>query len=117
MPSLPATSSPHSRESRSHTRPEWTTSSDTAWEGEAYWGTRAAAGRKPGRARGRDVAYRSDAYIVDIRLPSGVVPFRLGRKAKAYAAMGGGRPMRFVKSIEPAGSEECVCIRVAAPDS
>jgi len=85
--------------------------------GVAYWRTRAAEGRKPGRARGRDVAHRSDAYVVDIRLPAGVVPFRLGRKAEKYAAMGGGRPMRFVRSIEPAGSEECVCIRVAAPDS
>jgi len=85
--------------------------------GVAYWRTRAAAGRKPGRANGRDVAYRSDAYVVDIRLPAGVVPFRLGRKAEKYAAMGGGRPMRFIKSVEPAGAEECVCIRVAAPDS
>jgi len=85
--------------------------------GVAYWRTRAAAGRKPGRANGRDVAYRSDAYVVDIRLPAGIVPFRLGRKAEKYAAMGGGRPMRFIKSVEPAGAEECVCIRVAAPDS
>ena len=85
--------------------------------GVAYWRTRAAAGRKPGRANGRDVVYRSDAYVVDIRVPAGVVPFRLGRKAEKYAAMGGGRPMRFIKSVEPAGAEECVCIRVAAPDS
>src|SRR5205823_3255461 len=71
--------------------------------GVAYWRTRAAAGRKPGRANGRDVAYRSDAYVVDIRLPAGIVPFRLGRKAEKYAAMGGGRPLRFIKSGEPAG--------------
>ncbi len=84
--------------------------------GVAYCRTREAEGRKPGRAHGRDVAYRSDAYVLDIRLPSGVVPFRLGRKVRKYLAYGGGRPMRFVKSIDPAGSEECVCIRVAAPD-
>jgi len=63
------------------------------------------------------VSHRSDAYVLDIRLPRDVAPFRLARKAEKYAAIGSGRPMRFVKSIEPAGSEETVCIRVAAPDS
>jgi phosphate starvation-inducible PhoH-like protein len=85
--------------------------------GVAYWRTRAAAGRRPGRAAGRPVAYRSDAYVLDIRLPHGLPPFRLGRKAAKYTAAGGGRPMRFVDSIEQAGAEETVCIRVAAPDS
>jgi phosphate starvation-inducible PhoH-like protein len=56
-------------------------------------------------------------YVVEIRLPREVAPFRLERKARAYARAGGGRPMRFIRSIEPDGSEECVCIRVAAPDS
>ena len=85
--------------------------------GIAYWRTRAADGRKPGRAKGRDVPYRSDAYVLEIRLPREIAPFRLGRKARAYALAGGGRPMRFIRSIEPDGTEECVCIRVAAPDS
>ncbi|HLY37744.1 MAG TPA: PhoH family protein, partial [Candidatus Binatia bacterium] len=85
--------------------------------GLAYWRTRAGEGRKPGRAHGRDVGYRSDAFILDVRLPAGVVPFRLGRKIQKYMDAGGGRPMRYVDSIEPAGFEECVCIRVAAPDS
>jgi phosphate starvation-inducible PhoH-like protein len=85
--------------------------------GVAYRRTRAAAGRQPGRARGRDVPYRSDAYVVEIRLPRNVSPFRLRRKAEKYDTSGGGRPMRFVRSIEPAGSEETVCIRVAAADS
>ena len=79
--------------------------------------TRLAAGRKPGLARGRDVHHRSDAHVLDIRLPEGIVPFRLARKAAKYEATGGGRPMRFVESIEPAGTEEAVCIRVAAEDS
>jgi phosphate starvation-inducible PhoH-like protein len=85
--------------------------------GVAYWRTRPAAGRKPGLASGRDVHHRSDAHIVDIRLPRGVVPFRLARKAAKYGAMGGGHPMRFVDRIEPAGTEEAVCIQVAAADS
>jgi phosphate starvation-inducible PhoH-like protein len=54
---------------------------------------------------------------MDIRLPSGVVPFRLARKQDAYVREGGGRPMRFVDSIEPAGMADTVCIAVAAADS
>jgi phosphate starvation-inducible PhoH-like protein len=86
--------------------------------GVAYARRRAAAGRTPGRAKGRPVGYRSDAFVLDIRLPQGVPPFRLTRKAATYAAFGGGgRPMRFVDAIEPAGEEETVCIQVAAADS
>jgi phosphate starvation-inducible PhoH-like protein len=85
--------------------------------GVAYWRTRAAAGRLPGRARGRDVHHRSDAFVLDIRLPRGVEPFRLTRKRERYLALGGGRPMRFIHSIEPAGEEETLCIQVAAADS
>jgi phosphate starvation-inducible PhoH-like protein len=85
--------------------------------GVAYWRTRHAAGRRPGRARGRAVHHRSDAFILDIRLPTGMAPFRLARKRALYDAHGGGRPMRFVESIEPAGEAETVCIQVAAADS
>jgi phosphate starvation-inducible PhoH-like protein len=85
--------------------------------GVVYQRTRPAAGRKPGLARGRQVHHRSDAHILDIRLPAGVVPFRLARKAAKYDATGGGRPMRYVDRIEPAGTEEAVCIQVAAADS
>jgi len=82
--------------------------------GVAYRRRRAAAGRTPGRVGGRPVSHRSDAFIVDIRLPSGVEPFRLARKRAVYR---GGRPRRFVESIEPAGEAETVCIQVAAADS
>ncbi|ONI76919.1 phosphate starvation-inducible protein PhoH [Actinosynnema sp. ALI-1.44] len=86
--------------------------------GVAYTRVRPAKGRKPGRANGRDVAYRHDAHIVDLRLPSGIEPFRLARKREKYhAAGGGGRPMRHIDSIEPAGRAEAVCIQVAAADS
>jgi phosphate starvation-inducible PhoH-like protein len=60
---------------------------------------------------------RDDAYIIDIRLPAGIEPFRLTRKRDAYDAAGGGRPTRFIESIEPAGTAEAVCISVAAADS
>jgi phosphate starvation-inducible PhoH-like protein len=86
--------------------------------GVAYVRTRAAEGRKPGFALGRPVVNRKDAYSLDIRLPAGVEPFRLQRKADAYlTAGGGGRPMRYVHSIQPAGRAECVCIQVGAADS
>ncbi|MEV7089534.1 PhoH family protein [Streptomyces sp. NPDC093085] len=86
--------------------------------GVAYSRRRVAAGRVPGKARGREVIHRHDAHVIDIRLPEGIEPFRLARKRDTYlAAGGGGRPMRHIDSIEPAGREEAVCIQVAAADS
>jgi phosphate starvation-inducible PhoH-like protein len=85
--------------------------------GVAYWRRRPALGRKPGLARGVPVKYRHDAFVLDIRLPEGVQPFRLTRKRAVYDPTGGGRPMRFVHEIEPMGETETVCIQVAAADS
>jgi phosphate starvation-inducible protein PhoH and related proteins len=84
--------------------------------GVTYARTRGGVGRTPGPAEGRSV-YRDDAYVIDVRLPAGIEPFRLARKREKYDAEGGGRPMRFIESIEPAGNAECVCIAVAAEDS
>jgi phosphate starvation-inducible PhoH-like protein len=85
--------------------------------GVAYSRRRQAEGRKPGLANGRPVPHRHDAFVLDIRLPPGLEPFRLTRKRDLYERHGGGRPMRFVHSIEPAGEEETLCIQVAAADS
>ncbi len=85
--------------------------------GIAYSHTRSAMGRPPGRARGVAVPYRSDAYVLDIRLPPEAQPFRLRRKLETYRNAGGGRPVRFIDSIEPEGVEDTVCIRVRAEDS
>ncbi len=85
--------------------------------GVAYWHTRKAEGRLPGFANGRPVPYCNDAYVLDIRLPETIKPFRLQRKAEIYEKTGGGRPMRFIKSIEPIGEAETQCISVAASDS
>ncbi|HEX5081953.1 MAG TPA: PhoH family protein [Blastocatellia bacterium] len=84
--------------------------------GVASWRKRKAEGRKPGFANGRPVPYRTDAYVLNIRLPENIKPFRLDRKAEIYEK-GCGRPMRFIKNIEYIGEAETQCIRVAAPDS
>ena len=52
--------------------------------GVAYRRTRVAKGRPPGRARGRAVHHRFDAFILDVRLPAGLEPFRLRRKRDVY---------------------------------
>ena len=86
--------------------------------GVAYTRTRPAEGRAPGHANGRPVAHRSDAHVVDIRLPEDLDPFRLERKLEVYRTHGGGgTPRRFIDRIEAAGTEETVCIQVAAADS
>ncbi|MFT4087094.1 MAG: PhoH family protein [Gordonia sp. (in: high G+C Gram-positive bacteria)] len=85
--------------------------------GVAYWRERPAEGRPPGLAKGRPVAYRHDAFVIEIRLPEGVAPFRLGRKAAKYNSGGVKTPKRYVEHIEHVGTEEAVCIRVAAEDS
>jgi phosphate starvation-inducible protein PhoH and related proteins len=86
--------------------------------GIGYSRVRTALGRAPGRAQGRPVYHRHDAYVLDIRLPAGIEPFRLRRKLAGYRAAGSsGRPMRFIESIEPAGTAPAVCIAVAAQDS
>ncbi|MBC7798646.1 MAG: PhoH family protein [Pyrinomonadaceae bacterium] len=79
--------------------------------------TRKASGRKPGFARGREVEHRNDAFILEIRLPENIEPFRLRRKADVYQQLGAGRPMRFIKNIEKVGEAETQCISVAALDS
>jgi phosphate starvation-inducible protein PhoH and related proteins len=85
--------------------------------GVACWRCRRAAGRRPGCVNGRPVYHRSDAYILDIRLPAGIEPFRLRRKRDVYRRHESGRPMRFIDAIEPAGEADTVCIEVLAADS
>ena len=107
-------------------RVQYTTTSqrlrdDVVWLVRSLGGTatvrvRADAGRRPGLANGRPVLYRHDAFVLDIRLPAGLPPFRLARKAAKYES-GGGKPMRFVHSVEYVGRLETMCIQVAASDS
>jgi phosphate starvation-inducible PhoH-like protein len=85
--------------------------------GVAFCRKRKAEGRKPGFANGREVRHRADCFVLDIRLPENLEPFRLRRKADIYNLHGGGRPMRFIKNIEFIGEAETQCISVAALDS
>lgn len=84
--------------------------------GVIYCRTRKAEGRKPGFANGREVVHRNDSFVMDIRLPENIRPFRLQRKAEIHENCGG-RPMRFIKNIEYVGEMETQCISVAALDS
>src|SRR5205085_5525335 len=52
--------------------------------GVAYWRRREADGRSLGLARGRPVEHRHDAFVMDLRLPSSIQPFRLRRKREIY---------------------------------
>ena len=79
--------------------------------------TRKAEGREPGLAHGRDVFHRADAHLLNILLPEGIAPFRMTRKMAKYDVVGGGQPKRYIDRIEEAGTEEAICIRVAAEDS
>ena len=56
-----------------------------------------------------------DAFSVRIRLPKGMIPFRLRRKIAKLKPLGA--LARTVRSITPDGEVECVCIRVAAANS
>lgn len=51
----------------------------------------------------------ADANCLDIRLPAGLTPFRNGCPTD--------EPRRYVHDIEAVGTEQAVCIRVAAADS
>lgn len=51
------------------------------------------------------------------RLPEGIVPFRLPRKAQRYAPPAGrGQRHRFIVAVEHVGREQAQCIRVDTPD-
>ncbi len=63
---------------------------------------------------------KRDRYRVAVNMPGGMAPFRLPRKAEIVADWGErsyGLAKRILRSVEPAGEAECVCIRVAAADS
>jgi phosphate starvation-inducible PhoH-like protein len=83
--------------------------------GVASW-KRKAEGRKPGCAQGVYARTSADSYVLNIRLPEKIKPFRSNSKAE-ICERGRRRPARFIKNIEFIGEAETQCIQVAAPDS
>lgn len=77
------------------------------------------AGSLPRLAEGHPASgqARPDSFLLDIRLPDDLAPFRSEAKSEEYESAGGGQPRRFISAIEPAGEDETVCIQVAAADS
>lgn len=56
-------------------------------------------------------------YRMSVRLPEGEKPFWLSRKAERYGTGPAKyRPTRIIRSIEPVGTAEVICISVAAQD-
>ena len=86
--------------------------------GVAYSRVRPALGRAPGLRQG--ASRLSSPRRVHHGHPAAgrhrAVPAH-PEAGKYRAEGGGGRPMRFIESIEPAGTAEAVCISVAAADS
>ena len=56
------------------------------------------------------------AYRVNIKLPKGMNPFRLKRKAERYVVPTKYPTGRYIKNIEKVGFEDSVCISVDSPD-
>ena len=53
---------------------------------------------------GAPVGYRADAYVLDIRLPERIEPFRLDAQAMDVSCLRrGGRPMRFIDAHRAGG--------------
>lgn len=65
-------------------------------------------------SNGREIRSQRDCFILDIRLPKGMKPFRLSRKLDKFSETPA--PQRLISSIDLVGFEECQCISVDAPD-
>jgi hypothetical protein len=76
------------------------------------------------RKKSRKSYYKKDgkrvecsiSYRVNIKLPSGMNPFRLKRKLERYNEPQKYPTGRYIKNIEKIGQDECTCISVDAPD-
>jgi len=63
---------------------------------------------------GKEIVCRRDCFVLDIRLPAGIKPFRLPRKLERFTETP--TPQRLITSVEYIGTEECQCISVSAED-
>lgn len=55
-------------------------------------------------------------YRLNIKMPDGINPFKLKRKSELYNPPKKYKVGRYIKNIEPCGSEEAVCISIDSPD-
>jgi hypothetical protein len=53
-----------------------------------------------------------DSYAVDVKLPDGLVPFKLSRKANDYQPSNKYKVRRSITAIELVGVKDCQCIEV-----
>jgi len=79
--------------------------------GTATLGTSDSRYRYRGECRQGKTRYR-----LYIKMPRGLVPFRLGRKAEAFSASCQHDAVRGLRDWRYVGEKECQCIEVDAPD-
>jgi len=68
------------------------------------------------RADSRNIHHRRASYVVEMKLPVGICPFRLDRKTQRYTGHNKPRLYRFISQIERVQDQECQCISVSADD-
>lgn len=54
----------------------------------------------------------SNSYVVEVRLPPGINPFLMGRKARDFLPAARPEPRRSIISFQSVGVKECQCIQV-----
>ncbi len=74
--------------------------------------------KKPKYTYNGEVRYGKDCYVITIRLPKSIKPFKLSRKIKIWNnKVEKYTPIRVIKKIEPVGKKDSLCILTSAKDS
>lgn len=91
---------------------------DTVFIAQSLGGVGIVHSRPGGERRmpGGRISSCRENYQVDVRLPDGLIPFRLYRKVAAYKPSSKYQPRRSIVGIQAIGSKECQCIKVDADD-
>lgn len=63
----------------------------------------------------RQIFHKHNSFVVEIKMPKNIIPFRLTRKAERLIE-GQGRVSRFIENVEYIGDQECQCISVSGND-
>ena len=67
--------------------------------------------------KNKEIIHCQDCHIVYIKMPNGMNPFRLIRKANRVKDYIKYFPQRIIRSIKYIGKKECQCIKVSHPSS